>query len=175
MPTTITPLAAIRARPHGGLAPAREPVPGGCPAVRLGERGASSLEWALLTPILILVILLVIQFTMVYHARHVALAAAQSGARVARGTPTGDWRGLAGERARTSVRQFGPQLLADPSVTFPAGAEDQRYVEVSGQAVQVIPFMTFTVREKSGGPIECFRPDDRDGGPAGPGTDCERP
>jgi TadE-like protein len=135
------------------------------------ERGASSMEWALLTPVLILVILLVIQFTMVYHARHVALAAAQAGARLARSEPAGtDWRGRAQARSRQSIAQIGPGLFEGaPDITAgeaDGGSGDQRFVEVSGQAVQVVPFLKIRVRQRSQGPVECFRPDDG-------GTDCE--
>ena len=45
---------------------------------RQRDRGASTLELALLTPVLLLVILAVVQFAMVFHARHVALAAGNS-------------------------------------------------------------------------------------------------
>jgi len=70
---------------------------------RRSDLGASSMELALLTPILILVILSVVQFTMIFHARHVALAAAQSGARVARSEPGGSWRAEAREREATDM------------------------------------------------------------------------
>jgi hypothetical protein len=32
-------------------------------------------------------------------------------------------------------------------------------VTVTGTAVRVVPFMTFHVSQRSGGPIECYRPD----------------
>ena len=122
------------------------------------DEGANTLELALLTPILLLVIMLVVQFAMVYHARHVALAAAQSGARVARQQATGDWKGEAEAKAREYVQQIGPQLLT--GVTPQAGEnEHERWVVVTGTAVRVVPFMTFHVRQRSGGPVECYRPD----------------
>ncbi|MFC5180217.1 TadE/TadG family type IV pilus assembly protein [Actinomadura harenae] len=124
------------------------------------------MEWAMLTPILILIILLVVQFAMVFFARQVALAAAQAGARTARTEPGGDWNGLAVERATANVDQVGKNLL-NP-VTVQAGQEgDERWVEVRGTAVRVIPFMTFHVAQRSRGPIECFRPD------VGSGTACQ--
>ncbi|MFA1539632.1 TadE family protein [Actinomadura monticuli] len=132
------------------------------------DAGVSSMEWALLTPILILVMLVVVQFAMVFHARHVALAAAQSGARVARTSPVGGgWEGVATAKAAGSVREIGPDLLSGLQVR--AGEEnDERWVEVSGEAVQVVPFMTFHVSQRSQGPIECFRPD------VGAGTACQQ-
>ncbi|WP_306440704.1 TadE family protein, partial [Actinomadura fibrosa] len=131
------------------------------------DAGASSMEWALLTPILILVMLAVVQFAMVYHARHVALAAAQSGARTARTQPVGGgWQDAAVTKATDDVRKVGPNLLSGLEVR--TGEEnDERWVEVSGEAVRVIPFMTFHVSQRSRGPIECFRPD------VGSGVACQ--
>lgn len=125
---------------------------------RAGDRGMNSLELALLTPILLAVMLFVVQFAMVYHARHVALAAAQAGARVARSDPSGDWKVRSQAKARSYIRQIGPRLLTAPRIT---AREDQgqRTVEVTGHAVEIIPFVPFRVTERSGGPVECFRPD----------------
>ncbi|GAA0330798.1 TadE/TadG family type IV pilus assembly protein [Actinoallomurus spadix] len=133
------------------------------------DEGASTLELALLTPILLMVILLVVQFAMVYHARHVALAAAQSGARVARESGAADWKGEAETKAREYVRRIGPELLT--GVTPQAGGDQKtRWVTVTGSAVRVVPFLTFHVSQRSGGPIECYRPD------VGAGTTCaDRP
>lgn len=127
------------------------------------DRGASSIEWALLTPVLILVMLAVVQFTMVYHARHVALAAAQSGARVARTQPVGGgWEDAAERKAAGDVQKIGRDLISGLRVRS-GEVGDQRWVEVSGEAVRVVPFMRFPVRQRSQGPIECFRPDVGDG------------
>jgi Flp pilus assembly protein TadG len=125
---------------------------------RRRDRGASTLELALLTPILLLVIMLVIQFAMVFHARHVALAAAQSGARVARGQSTGDWKGASEAKAREYVQQIGPELLIGPGASA-GGDQNQRWVTVTGTATPVVPFLKFHVTERSEGPIECYRPD----------------
>jgi Flp pilus assembly protein TadG len=127
------------------------------------SRGATSIELALLTPILLFVILLVVQFAMVYHARHVALAAAQAGARVARGQVTGDWQSAAKTKAEAYAQQIGPNIITGVVAT-PSGGADERFVDVDGQAITVIPFMSLHVHQRAGGPTECFRPDDGDGG-----------
>ncbi|MFB4297898.1 TadE/TadG family type IV pilus assembly protein [Actinomadura sp. NTSP31] len=132
------------------------------------DRGASSMEWALLTPVLILVLLAVVQFTMVFHARQVALAAAQAGARVARTEPVGGgWQDAAAAKATGDIDHIGPHLISGLRVDT-GEADDERWVEVSGDAVQVIPFLTFHVSQRSQGPIECFRPD------VGAGLACQR-
>ncbi|WP_018653540.1 TadE family protein [Actinomadura flavalba] len=131
-----------------------------------GDRGASAMELAILTPVLILVLLAAVQFTLVYHARHVALAAAQSGARVARTDAGGGWQSAAEAKAAANVRQIGPRLIEGLSVR--AGQSgDERWVEVRGKAVQVMPGMKINVTQRSQGPIECFRPD------VGSGTGCQ--
>jgi Flp pilus assembly protein TadG len=131
------------------------------------DRGVSTLELALLTPILLIVMLLVVQFAMVYHARHVALAAAQAGARVARSEESAAWEQNSRTKARTYLRQIGPRLLNAPRVDTNATG-DQRFVVVSGYAVEVLPFFRFQISERSGGPIECFRPDVGTGDACGP-------
>jgi TadE-like protein len=129
------------------------------------DRGASTLELALLTPILLLVILFVVQFALVFHARHVALAAAQSAARVAREQRTGDWHAAARAEGVSYVNKIGPQLLTGVTAE-PDGDADQRGVTVGGWAIPVVPFFKFHVSEHSQGPIECYRPD------VGAGTAC---
>lgn len=145
--------------------------PAGVPCVRrrfrVRDRGASTLELALLTPILLIVMLLVVQFAMIYHARHVALAGAQAGARLARSDEGAGWQARSRTKARTYVRQIGPRLLSAPHVDAD-GTADQRWVVVSGYAVEVVPFFRFRVSQRSGGPIECFRPDVGTGDTCGP-------
>lgn len=125
------------------------------------DRGAGVIEWALLTPILLIVILIAIQFAMIYHASHVAAAAAREGARVARETPGGGWEGLAQGKAQAAVTTLGPNLLKDVQIQ-PDGDAYSRSVTVSGLPPQVIPPFIFEVKrveKTSEGPIECFRPD----------------
>jgi hypothetical protein len=130
-----------------------------------GETGASAIELALIMPVVLVVILLIVQFTLVFHGRQVADAAAREGARVARsagtGSGAGGWQGAAEEKARGIVRAVGPKMLQ--AVTVRAWQKgDQRGVTVEGDAVAVVPLlpsMSFRVTSTFGGPIECFRPD----------------
>jgi TadE-like protein len=124
------------------------------------DRGANTLELALLTPVLLLVILFVVQFALVFHARHVALAAAQAGARVAREQRTGDWRSAATTEGVQYVNKIGPQLLTKVNaIPEEDVGRHVRGVTVVGYAVPVVPFFRFQVSEHSSGPIECYRPD----------------
>jgi len=127
------------------------------------------MEWALLTPILLLVIGAVIQFALVMNARHVALAAAQSAAREARTQPrNAAWQGPATARADDVIRNVGSHVFQNkPTVAFTGSDADNRYVEVRAQAVQILPGISFPVVQRAGGPIECFRPDQ------GQGINCQ--
>ena len=131
-----------------------------------GERGASAVELAMLTPLLIIIIAGTIQFAMLYHARHVALAAAQAGARVARATagdPGANWQEPARTKTFDYLRTIGPHLLeaptAQPLERDIGGQPVDVGIQVRGTAIRVIPFLTLTVTEQSRGPVERFIPD----------------
>lgn len=147
-------------------------LPRGRRRVRDKARGATSIELALLTPVLILVILFVVQFAMVYHARHVALAAAQAGARVARGDLSGGWEAAAQSKAESYAQQIGRNIVTGVHAK-PSGGADERFVDVDADAIRVVPIpgMNWHVHQRAGGPTECFRPDTGDGQTGG--VSCE--
>ncbi|MFI7638586.1 TadE family protein [Nonomuraea sp. NPDC049400] len=129
-----------------------------------GERGATVIELAVLMPVVLAVALLIVQVALWFHARQVAEAAAQEGARVARAAPfdSGDWPGQATAKATDIIRAVGPKLLQGATATTSEKEPDERFVTVTGSAVQVIPLLpelTFTITATAGGPVECFRPD----------------
>lgn len=127
-------------------------------------------ELALLMPVILAVALLVVQVALWFHGRQVAEAAAREGARVARAAPPNSgWEEPAKAKAKDVVNAIGPRLLAGAEATTSTSEPDERWVTVTGSAVQVIPLLpelTFTVTATSGGPVECFRPDDG-------GDDCD--
>ena len=117
----------------------------------------------MLTPVLIVVIFFTVQFALLYHARHVALAAAQAGARVARATAATDpdWRQAARRKSFDYIRAIGPSLIERPSAVplvrvDAAGDPVEVGVEVRGSAVHLLPFMTLQVSERSQGAVERF-------------------
>ncbi|GIH70457.1 TadE family protein [Sphaerimonospora thailandensis] len=121
------------------------------------------IELAMLMPVILAVVLLVVQFTLWFHGRQVADAAAREGARIARAAGTSDgWQSGAEAKARQIIQAVGPKLLRNAQVqAWEKG--DQRGVDVTASAVQVVPLLpetTFEVTAHFGGPIECFRPDD---------------
>ncbi|MFB9721988.1 TadE/TadG family type IV pilus assembly protein [Planobispora longispora] len=125
------------------------------------ERGATVVELAMIMPVVLVVVLLIVQFALWFHGRQVADAAAREGARLAR-IDSESWRQDAEARADEVIEAVGPKLLDEATVT--AWEEgDQRGVEVTATAVQVVPLLpatTFTITARFGGPVECFRPDD---------------
>ncbi|WP_328708310.1 TadE/TadG family type IV pilus assembly protein [Microbispora hainanensis] len=153
------PRAPATARHEGGEQAERRHR-GGRPGHR--ERGATVIELAMLMPVVLAVVLLIVQVTLWFHGRQVADAAAREGARIARAGGSDGWQEAAEGKARQIVQAIGPQLLKNAQAqAWEQG--DQRGVEVTGSAVQVVPLlpeMTFTITSRFGGPIECFRPDD---------------
>jgi Flp pilus assembly protein TadG len=118
------------------------------------EDGSSTVEVVIVFPLLILTLMLVFQFAFWYHARHVALAAAEEGARAAR-VDTGT-AAAGAARAERFVRDLGPSVIVNPKVSASRNLDVAR-VEVSGQARNVVPGLRLPIRQVSQGPIERFR------------------
>ena len=121
------------------------------------DRGSSAIELVLLTPLLIAMIFGIVQAGLLWHARHVAVAAAQQGARLARAdadTPVSP----DAVRAETIgyLHRLGADLVGDPvvQVTRSGGWVT---VTVTAHAVSLLPGGTLTVRGVSRGPVEEFR------------------
>ena len=133
-------LHGVRPSPH-------RPRPG-------AERGSAAVELVLLTPLLMVCVLVVVQFALWQHARHVLLAAAQEGARVARaqGATAEDGR----LRAQDYIGQIGPDLVTAPTIEVDRSL-DLVTVRIQGQAVNIVPGVPLRVTATSAGPVERFR------------------
>ncbi|MGD9754286.1 MAG: TadE/TadG family type IV pilus assembly protein [Acidimicrobiia bacterium] len=120
------------------------------------ERGDATVEAVLAVPVLLLLVLLVIQFGLYYHAAHSAEAAAQEGARAARveGASAADGE----DRARTFMADAAPTLVHDVTITASRDADNAR-VEVRGIVHAIVPGLDLTVRADAESPVERFRPD----------------
>lgn len=115
------------------------------------DRGAVSVELVLATPLLLLLLMLVVQTALGWHAVHVADATVTRAADAARLAGATD---LDGQRAaQTLVDQLGPGLLSDLQVTV---ARDGRQVTaaLSATAPTVVPGLTWTVHRRASAPIE---------------------
>jgi Flp pilus assembly protein TadG len=120
------------------------------------ERGDATVEAVLAVPVLLLLVLLVIQFGLYYHAAHTAEAAAQEGARAARvdGASAADGE----DRARTFMADAAPTLVDDVTITATRDTDTAR-VEVRGVVHAIVPGLNLTVHADAESPVERFRPD----------------
>lgn len=166
--------------------PIAAPAPSGVPARvgaaqgrrACGEGGASSLELAIVTPVLFALIGTVVQVGLWYHAQAIGLAAAQEGARAARlpaaSEPAADAAGVA--RARSYLDQLGSDVLrrstvqvtpergaANARASSLGGVTDVVSIRVRGDVVSVVPGFTLSVDEVSTVPVERFRGDQEAG------------
>ena len=133
-----------------------------CPTRRLqGQRGATT-EVVIVFPLLLLLIFVGIQFALWFHATHVAMAAAQEGARAARtcdGCTIEQIRAAGQKRTNEMLDALSPNILTGRQVAVSVNGNRRRVrVDVRGDAVQVLWFRLSTpIHEYSEGPFERFR------------------
>lgn len=114
-----------------------------------------SLEVVILFPALLLVITAMVQYGLWFHARSLALAAAQEGVTAARVFTAGPTAGV--ERAQQFVADHGADTLLEPVVTATAPAAGLVSVSVSGRALSVLPGLPgIVVAQSASGPVERF-------------------
>lgn len=118
------------------------------------ESGEASTEAVLVVPVLLLLVMLVFQFGLWYHAEHVAQAAAQEGVRSARleGGSAEDGR----RRAERFLAGAGREIVTAPVVKASRGASSAE-VRVEGHAVMLVPGLRLPVRAAATSPVERFR------------------
>ena len=120
------------------------------------ERGASSLAQVVLTaPALLFLLMLVVQFGLMFHARNVAEQAAQEGAAAARrfdGT-----QAQARAEALQLLANVGEGTLKNRAVTA-TRTGDNATVTVTGTVVAVVPGFSLQVSESASGPVEKYVP-----------------
>ncbi|MBS2961977.1 pilus assembly protein [Actinocrinis puniceicyclus] len=138
--------------------------PGGAARRRAGsERGVSAIEFVLLTPVLFFLLFATVQFALYFFARHVAIAAAQEGDRVAReerANPNEDWSGDAVAKANGWVDQLASGLVGDSRVQPPgeSGTPGTATWTVSVTVTATVHSLwgDMSVTETSAGPVEQF-------------------
>src|SRR5438094_10038590 len=118
------------------------------------DGGSATLQTVLVMPLLLLLITAIVQFALWYHAAHVAIAAAQDGARAARVEAGTSQAGQA--RAQQLLDQLGTGVLTDPTITVTLDAETAR-VEIRGYAPELVPGLRLPVDAVSSGKTERFR------------------
>lgn len=132
---------------------------------RDGECGATAIEFVVLTPLLFLLMFGSVQIGLALFARHVAISAAQQGARTAREqaiSTTVDWRANSTTAAKNWVTQLVGDLLdgaptAQALEPVPVGDQDPQVgVSVQFSIASVVPGWSFAMTAQSVGPVECF-------------------
>lgn len=116
--------------------------------------GSSAIELVLLTPVLIALVFTVVQAALVWHARHVALAAAQQGDRLARSASTIDDAAVHAQTV-AYLHSLGANLVGSPTVTVTRSGGFVT-VTVTGRAVSLVPGAALQVQAVSRGPVEEF-------------------
>ncbi len=120
------------------------------------ERGAMSLAQVVITaPALLFLLMLIVQFGLMFHARNIAEQAAQEGAAVARRFDGTQTQGR--EKALQLLTAVGEGTLKDRDVTASRTA-DTATVTVTGTVVSVVPGFSLSVSESSSGPVEKYVP-----------------
>lgn len=116
-----------------------------------GERGAVTVEMVVLMPVLLATLFGGIQAGVVFHARHIAIAAAQEGARTAAAyqasLPDGistatntatDWAG----QTLTGIQVTGQRTTTRVSIT------------VAGSAISLLPGVSWPIEQTATLPVE---------------------
>ena len=124
-------------------------------AVADRDAGYNPLEAAIIVPIIIVFTMLIVQYALLWHGRHVAEAAAQAAARSAAAYTSTAALGQAD--GANYLAQVAPHLLADATVTVDRGPQSVT-VTVTATVASVIPFGSFSVAEHAQAPVEQFVP-----------------
>lgn len=109
----------------------------------------------IVVPVVLLIITIVLQGAMYYHARNVAMAAAEQGVRMARAD------GSNADAGETAARQFLVRAEADKVIeaaTVRSSATPRHVtITVSGRSVGVIPFLPrMTITQSATGTREAW-------------------
>ena len=137
--------------------PTRRTRPGCVPRRRRpwGDGGSISVEIAVLFPALLLIVTVIVQYGLWFHARSVALAAAQEGVTAAASYRTASGSGADG--ARTFLDTHYADTLTGIEVTQTAPAPGYVAVQVTGRAISLLPGVAGpTVSQSAVAPIEHF-------------------
>jgi Flp pilus assembly protein TadG len=134
---------------------------------RRSERGASSLELAILAPTILALIFISIQTALWLYGRSVALNAAQEGVSRLRLVQPPVYSTALGEKVRVDIEAYAQQLgggnsLGDVQVPPPAYNDPEGMVSftVTGETISLVPGLHLTVSRTATGPIEQFEADD---------------
>ena len=117
------------------------------------DRGYSVLEAAITLPIIFFLLMIVVQWAIVWHSRNVAQAAAQEALRSAQSYQSTAATGQAD--GNNYLAQVAPHALGGNCVTVTRTATTVT-VRVHCQVMSVVPFGTYYATETVSGPVERY-------------------
>jgi Flp pilus assembly protein TadG len=126
------------------------------------QKGASSIEFVLYSPVLFLTIFLIVQAALTWHGNQVASAVARDTARAARIDPSAEGLIEARQGGLELVETLSAEGLNEVTITFEivAGGEEVR-TTVRGRSIEIISGLSPWVEQTVQSPIEEFKPDDQ--------------
>lgn len=120
-----------------------------------GDRGNANIEHVLIYPILLLFIFAIIQTAVYFHARNMALAAAESGVREGRIAASAQ---VGADTAQDYLDQVANQTFTDVSVSSAGSSPTEVQVTVTGTVPSLFPGLwDLDVSQSARGPIEAPR------------------
>ena len=119
------------------------------------DRGSTVAEAVIIVPVIIIATMVVVQFALIWHGRHVAQAAAQTAARAAATYQSSADIGRADGDAY--LAEVAPSLLPGRNISVTRDATTV-VVTIHADVLTVIPFGNFTIDERASAPVEAFTP-----------------
>jgi Flp pilus assembly protein TadG len=101
------------------------------------DRGDTSIQMAIVFPFVILLTVAVVQASMWYYARSIALTAAREGVNAGRGYQSSP--GAGATRARSTLDRISGDSLRGTGVSTGGSTADTVEITVSGTAVSMLP------------------------------------
>lgn len=122
------------------------------------DSGFSALEMVVIFPVTLLIVFGIIQFGIWYHANDIAQAAAQQAVRAASAYNGTQAEGT--KEAGQVLTENANGLIIHTQVACSRGPAEAT-VTVTGDALQVIPFIPLPVKATATAPVEAFLPPPR--------------
>lgn len=120
-----------------------------------GDRGNANIEHVLIYPVLLLFIFAIIQTGVYFHARNMALAAAESGVREGRIAASAQ---VGADTAQDYLDQVANQTFTDVSVSSAGSSPTEVQVTVTCTVPSLFPGLwDLDVSQSARGPIEAPR------------------
>nr|WP_307841647.1 pilus assembly protein [Streptomyces endocoffeicus] len=120
-----------------------------------GDRGDASVQMAIVFPFVIVLTIAVVQASMWYYARQIALAAARDG--VAAGRTYQARPSDAADRARQVLDRTAGDSLRGATVSTSGSTGERIRVQVHGTAPSLLPLIPdLPVAQSASGPVERF-------------------